>query len=251
VLAEHAGERGRHGERAATGLRLGWSGNVPATGAARDLLGDEERRSQEVDATDAQSCALAPAKAEYRAEVRHRGVVGPELFCQALEVDARYDRAGYLFDLGELDAAARRTADVVTLDGEMEHGASDAVRPTDGPGLVSLAPSVDKLLDVARCDRAQRTRAECRLQVESNDAFISCECARPFPRVAREPLAGHIGERRLGSARVEPRAAAAVGARVLRRPRRHAACGSCVCTRCRRLCADARRTRSRDWLRVD
>ena len=110
-----AGQRGGNGDRAAAGLRLRRPGDVPAADSARDLLGDLERGPQEV---DAQTCTLTPAQAEHHAEVRHRRVAGPELVGQAFEIGTRHDGTGGLLDLGELDAAARRTADVVTLDRE-------------------------------------------------------------------------------------------------------------------------------------
>jgi hypothetical protein len=55
MIREHRGERGRHGERPPTGLRLRRPRDMSTTLPARDLLRDDERRPQEVDAPDAQS----------------------------------------------------------------------------------------------------------------------------------------------------------------------------------------------------
>jgi hypothetical protein len=51
---------------------------------------NDERRPQEVDATEAQSRALAPPQTEHGTAIRHRRVAGPELGRQEMAAHAHF-----------------------------------------------------------------------------------------------------------------------------------------------------------------
>lgn len=148
VIGQQAQQRFGGGERALAGIGLRGTELVRLAPRAGALLVDLDCPPEEVDRAHPQSGYFSPPQPEQGTDPDHGGVRGRHSVRQGHELLGREHVDLGLGRLREVDAPARRAADVVAAGGEVGHGPQHAVGPPDGAGRAGGGDVVDDALDV-------------------------------------------------------------------------------------------------------